>query len=188
MSEPRSRLSLAVAAAVLFACVRVQSRSTGQPGSELEREVARQVVLAGRDWLERGACVGRELGRCNPESPWLWLATGPGIVSYFAQSGARVKAESVGFLVAGYETPACPTNGSPISRDFCREALQALERRGVFFNSLCGARTIESSTSLGAGRSAVDLIPDAGSLRLAIEVPVSATESVTLREIGRAHV
>lgn len=181
MTESGRRLSIAVAATVLFGCVRAQSRSTGEPNSELDHEVARQAVLARRDWLERGACVGRDLGRCTAQSPWLFVGTGAGTASYFAENGASVPVESVGFLVAGYETPACPTNGSPVSRDLCREALQALERRGVFFSSLCGARTIESSASLGAGRWAVDLLPDAGSLRLAVDVPTAATEFVSLR-------
>lgn len=180
MSQAPRRLPLAVAA-VLFACVSVQSRSSGQPGSELEREVVRQGVLARRDWLENGACAGRELGRCDAQSPWLFVGTGAGRASYFAENGAAVPVESVGLLEPGYETPACPTNGSPISRDFCREALGQLQRRGVFFNSLCRARTIESSASLGPGRSAFDLLPDAGSLRLAIGVPTAATEPVSLR-------
>jgi hypothetical protein len=111
----------------------------------------------------------------------LFVGTGAGTALYFAETGEAVPVESVGFLEPGHETPACPTNGSPISRDLCREALQALERRGVFFSSLCGARTIESSASLGAGRSAFDLLPDAGSLRLTIDVPTTAAEPVSLR-------
>ena len=193
MKQGRPPPPFIAAVVVVCACVAMPLRQTPKgvappvvPGSDLDREIVSQLVQAREALLSRkNACWRRDVGWCGADSPWVGLLVSDGFrwsMDFFDETGLRVGSEAGGcrgrWRSSGI-VPDCRVAPEFVSRELCEEAFLGLERQGATLVSRCLGNNV--SHSLPIGRSVVEVLADDGALSVAVDVPRSTREDITLR-------
>lgn len=173
----------------LPACVTpVVSEPRGAPrvpsNSDLERAIATELRLAREELLTDRPCLRRSVGWCGSRSSRVALFVTDGFrwkKTAFDDHGRLLGQEEGGctgrWSVKGAMS-ACSAPRELVSRELCSEVLGGLQRRGSAFRSRCLGNTVERIVPVG--RTELDVLAEEGALRLAIEVPASPTEPISM--------